>query len=97
MQVAKDSNGNTFQAVKPVSTEALSISAVAASAAAFGSTTNVIRIVSLAACWYSLEGTATTSSVYLPAATVEYIRITPGDTLSVIAGGASTAYISECI
>ena len=97
MQIATDDNGKSFPAMKPVSTEALTLSATAALAAAFAATTDVIRIVSPIACWYNLETTATTSSVYLPAATVEYVKINRGDRLSVIAGGAGTAYISEFI
>jgi hypothetical protein len=98
MTLAIDNNANPIQVMTPVSTEALAVTTAAASAAARNTATNVVRIVCTQPCFYSLSGTATTSSVYLPAETVEYIKCAASDTLSVIlATGSGTAYISECI
>lgn len=93
-----DANAKPIQVLSPVSTEALAISTTAASAAAFTLTTNVIRIVANVACFYRLDGTATTSHTYLPLDTVEYIKVRGDQTLSVItASGTGTMYVSECI
>lgn len=97
-RLALDGNGKPVQVLSPISAEKLALSTTAASAAAFSATTNVIRIVADQPCFYRLDGTATTSHVYLPADTVEYIKVSPGITLSVIlAAGTGSMYISECV
>jgi len=98
MKLAHDEKNSIAQAVKPVSTEKLAISGTAASAAAFTQQTNdgVIRIVSDIPCFYAFNATATTSSVYLPAGAIEYVRYNKNDTFSVITAGTSgSIYISE--
>jgi hypothetical protein len=96
--MATDANARPIPVMKPVSTEKLAITTVAASAAARTNETNVIRIISDVACFYSTDGTATTSSAYLPADTIEYIKLEKGDTLSVItASGSGSMYISEMV
>ena len=94
----KDGNSVSIPVLSPVSTEKLALSTVAASAAALSLSTNVVRIVSDVPCFYRLDGTATTSHTYLPADTVEYIKLMPERTLSVIlASGTGSMYISEMI
>ena len=98
MRLAKDNNANAIQVLKPVSTERLAISSTAASGAALASDTTVVRIVANLPCFYSVDGTATTSSTYLPGSAVECIRIDSGDTISVITESSSGyAWISEMI
>jgi len=98
MSLAIDNNANPIQVMTPVSTEALAVSTDAATAAARSTNTSVVRLICNQPCFFSLSGTATTSSVYLPADTVEFIKCQASDTLSIIlASGSGTAYISECI
>jgi len=96
--MAVDGNAKPIPVMKPVSTEKLAITTTAASAAARTNQTNVVRIVSDLACFYSTDATATTSQAYLPADTIEYIKLQTGDTLSVItASGSGSMYISEMV
>lgn len=98
MKLAIDSNAKPIQVMKPVSTEKLALSTTAASAAAFSSDTSVVRIIADQGCYYSVDGTATTSSAYLPANYIEYIKVEAADTLSVIlASGTGSMWISEMI
>ena len=98
MRLRTDDNGNPVQVLKPISTEKLSISGSAASGAALASTTTVLRLIATLDCYYSLDGTATTSSVYLPAGTIEYIGVENADTLSVITGGSTgSMFITEMV
>ena len=98
MKLTHDEKNSIAQAVKPISTEKLTIGGTAATAAAFSVETNdgVIRLCADVACFYAFNEDATTSSVYLPASAIEYVKIGKGDTLSVITGGTSgSIYISE--
>lgn len=98
MKLAIDSNAKPIQVMKPISTEKLATSSTAASAAAFASDTTVVRLISDQPCFYSLDGTATTSSAYLPSNYIEYIKVDTADTLSVIlASGTGSLWISELI
>lgn len=96
--MAVDGNAKPIPVMKPVSTEKLALSNVAASAATRSLQTTVLRIVSDVPCFYRLDGTATTSHTYLPPDTVEYIKCETVDTLSVIlASGTGSMYISEMV
>lgn len=60
-----------------------------AESAAFGAATFAIRIVATTAAWYAIgqAPVATTSSgggTYLPAGVIEYIRVAPGEQISVV-------------
>ena len=57
-----------------------------ASTNAFGAGTNAVRIVANSACHYTFGAapTATTSSPFLPANTVEYVYVRPGEKISAI-------------
>lgn len=96
--LAVDGNAKPIPVMKPISTEKLALTTSAASAASRTYVTNVLRIVADVACFYRLDGTATTSHTYLPPDTVEYIKCESGDTLSVIlASGTGSMYISEMV
>lgn len=96
--MAVDGNAKPIPVMKPVSTEKLALSTTAASAASRSFTTTVLRIVADVACFYRLDGTATTSHTYLPPDTIEYIKCEAVDTLSVItASGTGSMYISEMV
>jgi len=63
----------------------LDISGGVQSSAAFGSQTRYIRVICETQCAVSGSGTATTSSILLPALSPEYFGVQAGATVSVIA------------
>ena len=74
------------------------LQALPASATAIAAGIRVARIVSDSDCFYSVTGTATTSSSYLPANAIEYVHVFTGDTVSVIlASGTGSAYITSMV
>lgn len=96
-KLAIDANAKGMQVLRPESTQKLAISSTAASATAWGTNIRVLRLVSTVGCYYSLDGTATTSDVYLPAESLEFIHVMPGDSLSVITDNAGSIFITEMI
>ena len=96
--LAIDGNAKVIQVLRPATNYKVAISGTAASVTAVGAGVNVIRVVSDTDCFYSLTGTATTSSVFLPFSTIEFISVRPGDVLSVItASAAGSVYVTEMI
>jgi hypothetical protein len=94
-RLAKDTNAASIQVLRPTTTDSVSISGTAATSAI---TADVTRIVSDTDCFYSLVGTATTSSVFLPAYVVEFVHTYSDDTLSIITSSATgTAYVTHMI
>lgn len=74
----------------------VALTTTAASSAAFSAITQRLRLCADAACYYSVLGTATTSTTYLPANTVEYITVHSGATISAITGtGTANLHIAE--
>lgn len=59
-------------------------SSTSSASSAFGSQTRQIRLVSTSACHYAIGSSATTTDVFLPANTIEYITVTPGQTIAAI-------------
>lgn len=96
-KLAVDSNANAMQVLRPSSTEKVAISTSAASATAVADNVNVLRMVSDIDCFYTLEGTATVDDVYLPADTVEYIKVYTGDVVSIIAGASGSIHITDML
>lgn len=80
--------------------ENITVSGTAANnATALNTTGSLIRIVSTTACYYKIgvSAIATTSNVYLPADTVEYVGYNGGEHISVIqASTGGTLNITEC-
>ena len=62
-----DANAKPIQVLRPTTVSVVSLSGSAASAPATAAGIRVARIVSDTDCFYSVTGTATTSSSYLPA------------------------------
>ncbi len=87
-----DVAGKPIPVLRPTATQTVVVAGSAVNSTAIASNVDVVRLVSAATMHYSLIGTATTSSVYLPAATVEMIRVVPGDVISVI--GTGTMFIT---
>jgi hypothetical protein len=97
-KLARDVNTKAIQVLRPSTVSKVSISGTAASSSAIASNIRVARIVSTSDCFYSVEGTATTSSSYLPANAIEYIHVYEGDTVSVITDGTTgSAYITSMV
>jgi len=96
--MAIDANAKPIQVLRPNSTATVSVSGTAASSSAISANVRVARIVAPIAVYYSVTGTATTSSAYLPADAIEYIHVYEGDTISFITGGTTgTAYVTEMV
>ena len=97
-KLARDVNTKAIQVLRPSTVSKVSTSGTAASSSAIAANIRVDRIISDSDCFYSVEGTATTSSSYLPANTIEYIHVYEGDTVSVIlASGTGSAYITSMV
>lgn len=98
-RLATDKNGKGIQALSPDSTETVSISGTASTNTAVnGGNVRVQRLVSDVNCFYSVVGTATTSSVYLPANVIEFIHVRNGDQLSIITDGSTgIIYITDMV
>ena len=93
-RLARDTNSAPIQCLRPGTTQTVSVSGSAASSTAVGQ--RVARIVATVDVHISISGTATTSSYYIPANTVEFIHTYDGDTISFITDGSTgTAYVSE--
>jgi len=97
-KLAIDANSKGIQCLRPAATQKVAISGTAASAAAWGSGVRVLRLVSTTDLFYSVVGTATTSSVYLPAGTIEFIHVFSTDGLSAITSGAvGDLFVTEMV
>ena len=95
-RLARDSGAAPIQCLRPGSDQTVSVSGTAASSTSI--TQRVTRIVATVDVHISISGTATTSSYYIPANTVEFIHTYNGDTISFITDGSTgTAYVSEMI
>ena len=95
-RLARDANSQPIQCLRPGTSQTVSVSGTAASSSAV--TQRICRIVSTVNVHVSVVGTATTSSMFLPANSVEFIHTYEGDTISFITGGSSgTVYVTEMI
>jgi hypothetical protein len=95
---AEDLNGQFIEAVGLGTTQAVAYTASAAASNAFALTTRVVRVVATTDCFFTTAATptATTSSVYLPAGAVEYVRVNAGDKISAIRRSQDgTLYVTE--
>ena len=86
-KLARDVNTKAIQVLRPSTVSKVSVSGTAASATAIGANIRVARLVATTDCFYSVDGTATTSSSYLPANAIEYIHVYEGDVVSTITEG----------
>ena len=95
-KLAKDITNASIQVLRPSTTESFAVSGTAATSSAV--TQRVVRIMCDVDCFYTINGTATVTSVPLPASTIEFIHTYDGDVVSVITSAASgTFYITEMI
>jgi hypothetical protein len=93
-----DSNAKTIQVLRPDSTNTHTISGTASNSATIANGVRVTRIISTVDCFYNITGTATTSSVYLPAGVIEYVHVFTGDNISFItSGGSGSVYVTSMV
>ena len=68
-------------------------------ASPFGSQTYQVRVVATSACFIKVGNgtlTATTSDVYLPGGVIDYVIVTPGESIAAIqASAGGTLYVTE--
>jgi hypothetical protein len=86
-EITKNNHSVFVQVLRPTTAESLSVSGSAALSGA--ATEKVIRLCGNVDVHYSVIGTATVTSTYLPAFTVEFIDVAIGDTLSAITSSAT--------
>jgi hypothetical protein len=89
--LARDELGLGIQVAQQGASQRLVITGTVATSSAVSQT--VCRIVSNVDCYFSLIGTATTSSSYLPAFTIDSAKTVIGGTFSVITEG-DTGFIN---
>jgi hypothetical protein len=76
----------------------IATTSTAVASSAFDSTTYQVRIASPAACYYKVGDatpTATTTDVYLPANTIEYVSVRPGQMVSVFSATTQTISVAQ--
>lgn len=90
-----DGNQNPVPALRPISTERISISNSAALTTAVTEDT-ILRVISEADCFIAVGSSPTantTTSLFLPAKTPEYIKLVTGDRISaILSSGSSFLY-----
>jgi len=92
--LALDRTGKAIQVLRPSTTTTVTTTTSAALTAG----ARVARIVATQDVYYEINGTATTSKVYLPKDTIELVHIYRGDTISFIRATADgTAHITELL
>jgi len=95
-RLARDANSSPIQVLRLGDAQTVTVSSSAAASTSI--TQRVVRICCDVDVHFSTSGTATTSSAYLPANTVEFIHTFEGDTVSFITSGVTgTAYVTEMI
>jgi hypothetical protein len=94
-RLAIDTNAKPIQVVRPTTAQNVSVSGTAAASSAV--TSRICRLVATTDIFYSLIGTATTASTYLPAGVVEFVHTYDGDTISAITSGATGSLnVTQC-
>ena len=80
-----------------VNNVAVATTSTAVASSAFGSQTYQIRIAATAACFYKVDKapTAAATDALLPANWVEYIKVTPGEKVSVFSATVQTVSVVE--
>jgi hypothetical protein len=94
-----DRNSKAIQVLRPDSTITVSATTGASTASsALSSSARVARIVARESVYYEINGTASSSTVYLPQNAVEYVHVYAGDTISFKAVSTDgTVHITEMV
>ncbi len=94
-QAQSDNPG--FQAIKPGTSQTVAVATASAASTVLSGT--IVRLYSTTNCYIKIgqgSQTATSAYMFLPASTVEYFAIAPGDFIGVIRATADgTLYITE--
>ena len=85
--LARDEFGLGIQVARPGASQRLAITGTVATSSAVSQT--VCRLSSNVDCYYSLIGTATNASTFLPAFAIDNAKTVSGDTFSVISDGGT--------
>lgn len=97
---ASDSNGQIANHLSNGPAQEVISGVASAESSAFGPSTEIIRIVNLVACRYIIGAsvqTALATSALLPANTVEFVGVQPGQVIATIQeGGAGLLSVVEC-
>lgn len=94
-----DGNHNPVPALRPISTERLTLSGSSVATAAATTEATIIRVISNADTFIAVGAnpTATQSSMYLPANTPEYIALASGDKLAALSSSSTGfMYVTTC-
>ena len=77
---------------RPSTTQTVAAGATSAASSAFGSQTTEVRIVTTVDAYieFASSPTATSSSLLIPAFTVEYFRVAPSSKVAVLRVGSTT-------
>lgn len=90
---------NRFQAIFPGSDKTVSVNGTSAQSSAFSSGVNLVRVVCTIDCClkFGASPTATASTIFLPANTVEYFGVVAGEKVAAIRTGSDTGtlYVTE--
>lgn len=93
-----DANAKAIQVLRPDVASTISVTSGSATSSSAITKARVARIVSAVGIHYSVTGTASATSTYLPANTVEYIHVYVGDTISFRANSSSgTVHLTEMV
>jgi hypothetical protein len=92
MNIPQPASRNGVQNNVSVATTSTSVASTA-----FGAQTYQIRIAAPAACFYKVDGapTAAATDAYLPANWVEYVKVTPGQKVSVFSATVQVVSVTE--
>ncbi|MEK9909121.1 MAG: hypothetical protein VW498_02035 [Candidatus Thalassarchaeaceae archaeon] len=94
---ARDDYGTPIPALKPSTVQTVSIGASStATTSAVGSTTRIVRVVADVACYIQVASspTASTSTTYLPANVIEYLRVKEGTDKVAVMHDANTGTLN---
>lgn len=94
--LARDNTNESIQVLKPSSSTTVSVSATTAASSAVSS--QIVRMICTVDCFIKLNAAATTSDMFFPADSVEFIEVGIGETINAITSGATgTLYITEMV
>ena len=94
-----DANSKAIQVLRPATTITVSATTGSSTASsALSTSARVARIVATESGYYEINGTASSSTVFLPQNAIEYVHVYSGDTISFRAASTGgTAYITEMV
>jgi hypothetical protein len=80
-----------------VNNVAVATTSTAVASSAFGAQTYQVRVAATAACFYKVDKapTAAATDALLPANWVEYVKVTPGEKISVFSATVQTVSVVE--